>query len=221
MYTLHYAPDNASLIVRLALEHVGAPYRTALVDRSAQAQRSPAYLALNPNGQIPTLETPHGPIFETGAILLWLAERHPGLMPPPDAPERGAALTWLIYKANTLHPLLQMLFHPERYIRADSAALVAGTQANIRRALATLDAHLPAAPGFAQKAYLAPCLRWCALYGPAPRDWFALEAYPRLAALAEEMDADPATLAAIRAEGLGPTPFTAPQPPQPPEGSAL
>ncbi len=50
------------------------PYRTVLVDRAAQAQKSPAYLALNPNGLIPVLETPHGPVFETAAILLWLAE---------------------------------------------------------------------------------------------------------------------------------------------------
>jgi glutathione S-transferase len=221
MYTLHYAPDNASLIVRLALEHVGAPYRTALVDRGTQAQRSPAYLALNPNGQIPTLETPQGPIFETGAILLWLAERHPGLMPPPEAPERGAALTWLVYTANTLHAQLRMLFYTSLYTAGDPAPVVAQVQANLARSLATLEAHLPHAPCFAQKAYLAPCLRWCALYGPAPKGWFRLAAFPRLSALASEMDESRATLAAIRAEGLGPTPFTAPQPPQPPEGSAL
>ena len=51
--TLHYAPDNASLIVRLALEEAGLPYRTVLVDRAANAQRSPAYMALNPAGRIP------------------------------------------------------------------------------------------------------------------------------------------------------------------------
>lgn len=221
MYTLHYAPDNASLIIRLALEHVGAPYRTALVDRSTQAQRSAAYLALNPNGLIPALETPHGVLFETGAILLWLSEQHPGLLPAPGSAPRGPALTWLIYTANTLHAQLRMLFYTGLYTQGDTAPVIAQTQANLTRCYVTLDAHLPADPGFAQQAYLAACLRWSALYGPAPRDWFDLQTYPRLAALAAQMDAHPATAKACAAEGLGPTPFTNPQPPTPPEGSAL
>ncbi|MCB1329029.1 MAG: glutathione S-transferase N-terminal domain-containing protein, partial [Maritimibacter sp.] len=74
MLCLHYAPDNASLIIRIALEELGLPYETRLVDRQAEAQKSPAYLALNPQGLIPVLETPEGPIFETAAILLWLGE---------------------------------------------------------------------------------------------------------------------------------------------------
>ena len=78
-YILHYAPDNASLIIRLALEHAQVPYRDVLVDRAAVAQRSAEYLALNPNGLIPVLETPEGPLFETGAILLWLADTHGSL----------------------------------------------------------------------------------------------------------------------------------------------
>lgn len=53
MFTLHYAPDNASLIVRRVLEELGLPYRAALVDRRSVQQKSPAYLALNPQGLIP------------------------------------------------------------------------------------------------------------------------------------------------------------------------
>jgi len=55
---LHYAPDNASLIVRLVLEDLGVPYETVLVNRAAGGQREAPYLALNPNGLIPVLETP-------------------------------------------------------------------------------------------------------------------------------------------------------------------
>ena len=80
-YRLHYAPDNASLIIRLALEELGQAYETTLVNRQAQVQRSAAYRALNPNGLIPVLETPDGPMFETAAILLWLADRHGALAP--------------------------------------------------------------------------------------------------------------------------------------------
>ena len=57
-YRLHYAPDNASLIIRLALEEIGVPYETVLVDRRSRAQDTTAYRALNPAGLIPVLETP-------------------------------------------------------------------------------------------------------------------------------------------------------------------
>ena len=116
-YRLHYAPDNASAIVRLALEELGLPYAPVLVDRRAEAQRSAAYLKLNPAGRIPVLETPEGPISETGAILLWLADRHGDgrMAPAPDAPTRGAFLAALFFLANTLHPDLIMCFYTHRY----------------------------------------------------------------------------------------------------------
>ena len=86
MYVLHYAPDNASLIVRLVLDGAGIPYRTALVDRTKRQQDSAAYRALNPTGLIPTLETPLGPIPDTGALLLWLSDTHQ-LGPAPGHPD--------------------------------------------------------------------------------------------------------------------------------------
>ncbi|MDE0851541.1 glutathione S-transferase N-terminal domain-containing protein, partial [Yoonia sp.] len=102
--TLHYAPDNASLCVRLLLDEMGTPYRTELVDRSVRAQKSESYLKINPNGLIPTLETPNGPIFETAAILLWLADHTPGtVFPATTDPARGSALATLFWLSNTLH----------------------------------------------------------------------------------------------------------------------
>jgi glutathione S-transferase len=101
-YILHYAPDNASMIVRLALEQLNLPYRAQLVDRSVMGQQDAAYLALNPNGLIPVLETPTGPLFETGAILLWLADTHGGLGPAPHATARGDFL-------RRLQPLISIL----------------------------------------------------------------------------------------------------------------
>ena len=121
-YRLHYAPDNASLIVRLALEETGVPYTTVLVDRRAQAQRAPDYRALNPYGLISVLETPQGPLFETAAILLWLTETHAALAPQPGTDARGAFLKWLFFISNTLHAELRMLFYPQKYVGPDAAA---------------------------------------------------------------------------------------------------
>ena len=141
-YVLHYAPDNASLIVRLALEHRGLPYRAALVDRRAKAQQSAAFRALNPNGLIPVLETSEGALFETGAILLYLADRHGGLGPGLDDPARGDFLKWLFFLSNTLHPGLRRLFYPQNYIAAERvSALRKGTQADLTQHYATLEAQ--------------------------------------------------------------------------------
>ena len=220
---LHYAPDNASLCVRLALEEVGAPYQSVLVDRAARGQKAPAYLRLNPNGLIPVLETPDGPIFETAAILLWLADRHPGLM--PGGPERAKALTWLIWLSNTLHPALRMLFYPGAYAPEDPPGLRRATQARIPDLLDILEASdapfRHAGRPTALACYAAPMLRWMALYPPGDTAWFDLARWPRLHQLARDMDARPSARAAISAEGLGDTPFSAPVLPSPPEGSAL
>lgn len=224
-YILHYAPDNASLVIRLALEEIGASYTTNLVDRRAQAQRAPDYLALTPTGKIPTLETEHGPLFETAAILLWLADTHATLAPAPDAPERGEILKWLFFLSNTLHPALRMLFYPAAYVGAserDQLSLQAHTQRSILEHIALLDAHWRhnETPSVLE-LYTAPMLRWIQLY-PRDRDtgWFDLSAFPALHRMANHLETRASTLAAQSAEGLGPTPFTAPQAPCPPEGSA-
>lgn len=225
-YILHYAPDNASLVIRLALEELQVPYRTHLVDRSIKAQRAPDYLALNPGGLIPALETPQGPIFETAAILLWLADQHGQLAPAATAPGRADTLKWLFYLSNTLHPALRMLFYPSVYIGAgdaDQQRLRDQTRDNILRHLAVLDAHWSAreTPSILD-LYLAPMLRWVQLYPrDSNRDWFDLSAFPALHRMTMMLEPRASVHAAQAAEGLGPTPFTAPQVPHPPEGSAL
>lgn len=221
-YVLHYAPDNASLIVRLALDTCDLPFETRLVDRGTDQQNSSAYRALNPNGLIPTLETPDGVMFETSAILLYLSEQHAGLM-PTQGPARAAALKWLIWLGNTLHPSQRMMFYPHLYTDGDHDALRSPTRARITRLLSLLAAApdadwLEGSPS-AMSCYLAPLLRWCAIYGgPA---WFTLADHPRLMDFAARMEQTDAVARAIIAEGLGLYPFTAPQRPNPPEGSAL
>ncbi|MEL6959933.1 MAG: glutathione S-transferase family protein [Pseudomonadota bacterium] len=224
---LHYAPDNASLCIRLALEAVGAPYQTHLVDRRAQAHRSDAYLSLNPNGKIPVLETPDGVMFETAAILLWMAERYPSLLPDDPIP-RAAALKWFIWMANTLHPTLQRLFYPEQYIDAEhSNALRTFTQNALRRHLGTLEEALDGASWIGQSAptlldcYLCPMLRWMQIYPDNLSDKPMLADYPRLLRVARVNESHPGTNVLQKAEGLGPHPFTKPTLPDPPEGNAL
>lgn len=226
-YRLHYAPDNASLVIRLVLEDLGAPYQTVLVDRRARAQKSPAYLALNPNGLIPVLETDGGPIFETGAILLWLADRHGGAPAPGDA-ARGDFLKWLFFLSGTLHPALRMTFYPDQYAGEDAAAqgaLRAAMQTRVAEALDILETR--AAPVFGADhptlldPYLACLMRWRALYPQGAVGDVRSGRWPRLSAMLQRLEKSAPAAAAIAAEGLGPRPFSAPGYPDPPEGAAL
>lgn len=229
-YILHYAPDNASMIVRIALEHLGQSYELALVDRSARAQESAAYLALNPLGMIPALETNDGVLFETGAILLWLADRHGALFPAASDPARVDALKWLFFISNSLHAGLRQMFYPEKIIAPDfTQALRQGLTQRIRADFAQLD-RLAGDPemlwlGGSETSlldiYACSCFRWAQLYPVNyTGNWVEAQNYPNMHALTRKLEALDATRYVQNAEGLGPTPFSAPSLPNPPIGSA-
>ena len=87
--------------VRWALEEVGQPYDVRLV--SFKTMKEPAHLALQPFGQIPTYEEGDLALFESGAIVLRIAERHPGLL-PADANARSRAIAWMFAALGTVEP---------------------------------------------------------------------------------------------------------------------
>ena len=87
--------------VRWALEEVGQPYDVRLV--SFEAMKQPGHRALHPFGQIPTYEEGDLALFETGAIVLQIAEHHVGLL-PDDANARARAIMWMFAALNTVEP---------------------------------------------------------------------------------------------------------------------
>src|SRR6202020_216827 len=87
--------------VRWALEEVGQPYDVRLV--SFSEMKEPAHLALHPFGQIPTYEDGDLALFESGAIVFHIAERHAGLL-PDDAKARARAITWMFAALSTVEP---------------------------------------------------------------------------------------------------------------------
>lgn len=230
MLVLHYAPDNASLIVRLTLEEMGLPYRTALVDRARRAQDSAEYRAVNPTGLIPALQSATATLFETGAILLWLTETQGAMAPAPGHPERADFLKWLFFTANTLHADARMHFYPDQYAGTSDAptSFRRATEARLLRHLALLDGVAARAPGYLRAdvpsvlGYYVMCLcRWITLY-PADREgWLQLSDFPALHDLGLGLQARPAALRVAAAEGLGPEIFTRPRYANPPEGAVL
>src|SRR5215467_1055068 len=92
--------------VRWALEEVGQPYEVRPV--SFRAMKEPPHLARHPFGQIPTYEEGDLVLFETGAIVLHIAERHAGLQ-PKDANARARGITWMFAAVNTMEPPIRDL----------------------------------------------------------------------------------------------------------------
>lgn len=228
---LHFAPDNASLIVRLALEELHLGYETVLVDRANDAQNSARYLAINPAGLIPALETPDGVVFETAAILLWLSEVHGALAPAPGDPERANFLKWLFYLSNTAHANLRLNFYPEKYVGDDPArqtALRAHAREHLIRSYDLLNTLAGEGHGwFNAKAvsvidlYVCAMLRWSALYPSGDTSWFDVSRWPALQALAQRIEQRPSVATLCAAEGMAVRPFSSPDYPNPPEGVAL
>lgn len=94
--------------VRWALEEVGQPYEVRYL--SFAAMKQPAHLAIHPFGQIPTYEEGDLALFETGAIVFHIAERHPGLL-PADANARARAVMWMFAALNTIElPILDLAY---------------------------------------------------------------------------------------------------------------
>ena len=91
------------MAVRWAFEEVGQHYDVRLV--SFAEMKQPAHLALQPFGQIPTYEEGNLALFESGAIVLHIAERHPGLL-PDDADGRARAIAWMFAAKSTVEPVI-------------------------------------------------------------------------------------------------------------------
>jgi glutathione S-transferase len=153
MLQLHYFPGNASLIVHIALEEIGAGFELKYVDRAQAGHKSADYLALNPNGLIPVLVDPDthdgGPplvLYETAAICLHLADTHAAaaLLPPLGSRERAHAYKWLAWCASTLQGTLIVYFYPERWAddAAGTAAVKGHAEAKIGALLDQIDAQL-------------------------------------------------------------------------------
>jgi len=119
MYTLYYYPGNASLTPHCLLEELGVPFSLSLVDRQQDGQRSPAYLALNPHGQIPTL-VDHAlgdlVVYETVAICLHLVDQVGRLAPDVGTASRARFYQWMAYLTNTVQAELMTYFYPERHV---------------------------------------------------------------------------------------------------------
>ena len=106
MLTLYFAPGSSSMAAHIALHEVGAPFEMRPLSFNKREQRSPEYLALNPEGKVPTLLIDGRPLTEVAGILFYLARAYPkaGLWPEDDIEAQAQAVSWMSFIASTLHP---------------------------------------------------------------------------------------------------------------------
>jgi glutathione S-transferase len=183
--------------VRWALEEAGQPYEVRLV--SFSAMKVPAHRALHPFGQIPTYEEGDLVLFETGAIVFHIAERHAGLL-PDDANDRARAITWMFAALNTVEPPILELV-TAKFLEGDkpwSRQRMPLVEGRIRDRLDQLSARLDDA-GWLDGAFSAGDLMMVSVLLRL-RSSGILDEYPNLAAYVARGEARPAYQRAFDAQ---------------------
>lgn len=217
LYTLHFSPDSASFIVRLALRLTGAPFAEVQINRAAGELDSPAYRAMHPLGKIPAMQTPDGPMFETAAILLYLADRH-GLAPAPESPARAAFLKWLFFTSSNLHAPIMQVFYPNRVAGPDHAqAVVSHVSATLQDNFRVLDHMIAAeAPEWlsAQPSilgfYVGTLIRWLSGFPEGHPARITTADLPALGPILAALETSAPARQVAEVEACAPTIFTNP-----------
>ena len=133
--------------VSVALEEMGLPYRVKVVDITKNQQFEPAFLEISPNNRIPAIIDEDGPggapisVFESGAILIYLAEKT-GMFMPQDTRPRIAVLEWLMWQMGGFGPMLGQIHHFLTVNEADRAYGLARYMKETRRLYGVLDKRL-------------------------------------------------------------------------------
>jgi glutathione S-transferase len=183
--------------IRWALEEVGQPYEVRPV--SFAAMKEPAHRALHPFGQIPTYEEGDLVLFETGAIVFHIAERHAGLL-PADANPRARAITWMFAALNTVEPPI-LEFATARILECDKAwheQRLPLVEARVRDRLGQLSDYLSDADWLDGAFSGGDLLMAAVLLRLRPSRM--LEGYPNLAAYVARGEARPAYKRAFAAQ---------------------
>ena len=163
MISLYTAPTPNGWKASVALEELGLPYQVHAIDLLSGAQRAPDYLAINPNGRIPAIvdhEAEDFAVFESGAILIYLAEKTGQLM-PTDARGRSRVLQWLMFQMGGIGPMMGQanVFH--RYFPEKIQVVIDRYQGESGRLFGVLDRQLADHEWLAGDYSIADIANWC------------------------------------------------------------
>jgi len=151
MITLFTAATPNGHKVSILLEELGVPYEVQALELSKQQQKEPDYLKINPNGRIPAIvdhDNGDFAVFESGAILIYLAEKF-GKFLPADVKGRSTVMQWLMFQMGGVGPMMGQANVFFRYFPEKIQPAIDRYQNEVKRLFGVMDGHL------AQHQYLA------------------------------------------------------------------
>ena len=193
MFTVFGMADSGNCYkVRLALEQLGLPYRWVEINPGAGETRTPEFLAMNPNGKVPTLQLEDGTFLaESNAILNYLAEGT--RLMPAGRLERAQVLQWMFFEQYSHEPYVAVARAILRYQPPDSPrrAELSRLHERGRQALAVMDGHLARAPFFVAERYSIADIALYAYTHCAGDGGFDLSAYPAVTGWLQRVRSQP------------------------------
>lgn len=182
--------------ITIMLEELGLPYRAHHVNVFAGEQHTPQFLKISPNNKVPVIVDADGPggaplpVFESGAILIYLAEKTGRLLPAAGAP-RISVLEWLMVQLTCVGPMFGQLVHFTRYAPAGNEYSLQRYTSEVRRIFGVLERRLAGSPFLGGQEYsIADVATWpwirtaCMIYPwltPGAASGAALSEWPALA----------------------------------------
>jgi GSH-dependent disulfide-bond oxidoreductase len=167
MIDLYTAATPNGWKVSVALEELELPYAVHVLDLGSGAQKEPWFLAINPNGRIPAIVDRGAgngggdfAVFESGAILVWLAEKTGRLM-PPDAKGRSLVMQWLMFQMGGVGPMMGQANVFTRYFPEELPSVIDRYRRESRRLFEVLDGHLAGHEWLAGDYSIADIANWC------------------------------------------------------------
>ena len=191
----------------IMLEETGLPYTVHLVDIEAGDQQRGEFVALNPNGKIPVIVDPDRgrTVFESGAILFYLAERA-GMLQPHGADEHSRTLQWMLFQAAHVGPMFGQLWHFKVFAGQKLPYAIERYEREAARIAAVLDRELATRPYLAGARYgIADIMTWPWIDVLEPKLGVSLAAMPHLKRWLGEIGARPAVQRGLQVPALAPS----------------
>jgi glutathione S-transferase len=200
--TLFTAPTPDGYKISIALEELGLPYTVHALDLAGGEQKRPEFLKINPNGKVPAIMDDGVAVMESGAILVWLAERT-GRLLPAEPSGRSDVLQWLFLQVGSLGPMMGQAnlfthFWPEKL-----PAVQARYLGEVQRIFAVLDTRLAARDFLCGEYSIADIAHFCWV---RTAGWTGVDVapFPNLAGWTERIAARPAVQRGLKVPDVSP-----------------
>ena len=195
MLELYTAATPNGYKASVALEELGLPYEVRPINLSTLEQKTPAFLAINPNGRVPALVDDGFAVFESGAILMYLAEKTGRLM-PTDLKGRSRVVQWLMFQMGGVGPMMGQANVFFRYWPEKLQPVIDRYQGETRRLFGVLEGQLAQHEYLAGDYSIADIAHWCWVRS---HSWSGvdIEPFPNLKRWVDAIAARPAALRGI------------------------